>query len=831
MLLWLSMEKDEAIDLGNPFTVYGSFADMARVTDEEFPELYGVPMAAEQEVPPEWLAKVSEQAEEFLSKYGDDLKPRTVEILEILSEGGNGGEPEPPRVKPSPFIKRLNPFWKALSPKEVTPEQDKVLDKFADIIADVLGTYMEQRESKKKSLNIFHKAAKPVTVNPTTPKPAQPVSQAKPPAAAPVPGGADKPKPGASKGQPCKQGQSAERSGCIPKKKPEPKPKGTKKPGPTPEPKKEVKPKPEQKPKAVKKDAAGAKAELDKMGEGGWDDAKQATATTMLSGMTLAELGKLRKELKIDKPPAKKAELVEAIKKKLVADHLGKKKLELPKVEPKVEPKPEPPKPEPKKEPVGTKMRMKLGDKVVDITVDDKGKIITGPKELLGKMTRPAAKKEPEKGEKTDLKHIDANNPVAKYIAADTESQAVLKKVVEAGKNYKELFAKYSGLAKAEGEMAVAYREIKDNKEKDKHIEKWVKTSKEKNEVGSKLDAARGEARKALVSAIGVKEGDRMQMKVADIAHEEKLTPAARKQAESGAEFVKQICNFGGQKLDIAFGMAKNGRACYMRGAEIEGAEKTKESVQHHEDEIVLEDDEPAKGSPNGDVFLGNYDSPGTTAHELGHMLEQHKPGVKDSIDAFLEYRLQGEESVDLGTVPGGESMAGEKGRKNHFDRFFGEVSGHYVGKEYAGGSTEILSMGIEALHDDPAGFCEKDPEYAQFVIGLLRKGPKEEHYQSPERKKWVDAKKARKKEDEDTKKKFKIENDTRDEFENSIPDVWKYQGEDEYEGVWKDFRKENPDWSNDPEGAMRKLKPKLEEGIRKIDAKRAAREAKRKKQ
>ena len=61
-----------------------------------------------------------------------------------------------------------------------------------------------------------------------------------------------------------------------------------------------------------------------------------------------------------------------------------------------------------------------------------------------------------------------------------------------------------------------------------------------------------------------------------------------------------------------------------------------------------------------------------------------------------------------------------EIGRKNHFDRHFSSVHAYYVGKQYANNS-EVLSMGMQALYEDPVGFFKNDPEYANFVVSVLQ--------------------------------------------------------------------------------------------------------------
>jgi len=104
------------------------------------------------------------------------------------------------------------------------------------------------------------------------------------------------------------------------------------------------------------------------------------------------------------------------------------------------------------------------------------------------------------------------------------------------------------------------------------------------------------------------------------------------------------------------------------------------------------------------------YDE-GTVVHELGHMLENASPHLRERAQEFLAYRTEGEQAVLL---PGTTS---EWCRLDKFPSL-------YCGKGYASGATEILSMGMQLLHDAPLEFYRADPEYFQFIVqtvgGLL---------------------------------------------------------------------------------------------------------------
>lgn len=140
-----------------------------------------------------------------------------------------------------------------------------------------------------------------------------------------------------------------------------------------------------------------------------------------------------------------------------------------------------------------------------------------------------------------------------------------------------------------------------------------------------------------------------------------------------------------------------------------------------------------------GSIMISLPDArPEAVIHEVAHAIEKRKPGVLKAAKKFLEKRCGDEQPVDLTTLPGGQEMVGEYGRKDHFDRAFDGVSAYYVGKTYMDGSnipyagyfvdsarsvagavdaTEVVSMGLEKLYTDPIGFARADPEYVQFLI------------------------------------------------------------------------------------------------------------------
>jgi hypothetical protein len=88
MTLWIDMDAEQAISLGNPFHVYQAFAEMSRAagSDHGWADLFSVPQFAEQEVPADWISSVREQAARFLAKYDAKLSEQARWILKSLSD-------------------------------------------------------------------------------------------------------------------------------------------------------------------------------------------------------------------------------------------------------------------------------------------------------------------------------------------------------------------------------------------------------------------------------------------------------------------------------------------------------------------------------------------------------------------------------------------------------------------------------------------------------------------------------------------------------------------------------------------------------------------------
>ena len=104
-----------------------------------------------------------------------------------------------------------------------------------------------------------------------------------------------------------------------------------------------------------------------------------------------------------------------------------------------------------------------------------------------------------------------------------------------------------------------------------------------------------------------------------------------------------------------------------------------------------------------------------TYLHEMGHWIEDCNPEVKNICKEFLSKRTKGEKPQKLNVLsPNSGYQDDEYTLKDNF-------SNPYCGKIYPDGGSEILSMGIQMLAENPTSFYRNDPEYFGLIVSILR--------------------------------------------------------------------------------------------------------------
>ncbi len=101
--------------------------------------------------------------------------------------------------------------------------------------------------------------------------------------------------------------------------------------------------------------------------------------------------------------------------------------------------------------------------------------------------------------------------------------------------------------------------------------------------------------------------------------------------------------------------------------------------------------------------------SESTTWHEYMHHMEYTVPGIRDIEAQFHAYRANGEKPAWLGKGYG-------KHEKAVRDKFLSA----YMGKVYGDNVWELMTMGGESVFYRHYDLLTQDPEYLEFVLGVL---------------------------------------------------------------------------------------------------------------
>jgi len=101
-------------------------------------------------------------------------------------------------------------------------------------------------------------------------------------------------------------------------------------------------------------------------------------------------------------------------------------------------------------------------------------------------------------------------------------------------------------------------------------------------------------------------------------------------------------------------------------------------------------------------------------AHEFGHHLEHNNPEIYKMAKEFLDKRGAGETPTFLNDLQPDRKY--DKTEKVFKDKFLDP----YCGKIYSDNSTEIVSMGLQYLTENPGKFADEDPEYFDLMIDIL---------------------------------------------------------------------------------------------------------------
>lgn len=120
-------------------------------------------------------------------------------------------------------------------------------------------------------------------------------------------------------------------------------------------------------------------------------------------------------------------------------------------------------------------------------------------------------------------------------------------------------------------------------------------------------------------------------------------------------------------------------------------------------------------------INLHRDNGPATLIHEMGHWLEENNAyHVQAQRQRFYDRRTAGDTAQPLAALKPNDGYDAHEYVKP--DKFMHP----YMGKAYDDARTgksahsEVVSMGLEYLYDDPVGLAKKDPDYFHFMMSVV---------------------------------------------------------------------------------------------------------------
>ena len=116
-----------------------------------------------------------------------------------------------------------------------------------------------------------------------------------------------------------------------------------------------------------------------------------------------------------------------------------------------------------------------------------------------------------------------------------------------------------------------------------------------------------------------------------------------------------------------------------------------------------------------GQVFMDSTSGESIVVHEFGHALEHFNDDLAQAARDFLARRTAGEQAKRLKNLfPNSGYGFNEVAKPDAFPS-------PYVGKIYSGGATEVTSMGLQYMAEDPWKFAQVDRDYFDFIFNVMR--------------------------------------------------------------------------------------------------------------
>jgi hypothetical protein len=124
---------------------------------------------------------------------------------------------------------------------------------------------------------------------------------------------------------------------------------------------------------------------------------------------------------------------------------------------------------------------------------------------------------------------------------------------------------------------------------------------------------------------------------------------------------------------------------------------------------VYLTDTARSYASGQHDVYLNRQADTRTVIHEVGHLLEVQDPHTLQRCQEFIELHRTSPVAIPLGDDYRPDETA-----------FPGNFYLPYVAKDYGGAYTEVFSIGLDRLYENPVDFYTRAPDHFNLIVGLI---------------------------------------------------------------------------------------------------------------
>lgn len=114
-------------------------------------------------------------------------------------------------------------------------------------------------------------------------------------------------------------------------------------------------------------------------------------------------------------------------------------------------------------------------------------------------------------------------------------------------------------------------------------------------------------------------------------------------------------------------------------------------------------------------IHLAPHNGTGVAIHEAAHALDHQHPSMVARAIAWRDERTVGESYQRLSVLLNDSGYKPSEVAKP--DKFFHP----YIGKSYGTRATEVLSMGLQRMYEDPVGFATADPGHFDLIFRIMK--------------------------------------------------------------------------------------------------------------